>query len=192
MKKLLLTTTALFVAAPASAATFIVDAFDNSASGGVGVSTFAVSAGDVITISSSSDDLWSAGALPRFSDAGGLVADRFATATDDSGQAVGTLIGADFGNLNQLGLSTAFGSLVGRINGEYQLLGANFSGAAWQDGTLELFYWDSNQGDNFGDISFEITAVPEPATWAFMILGFGAVGGAMRRHKKATVKLSYA
>jgi hypothetical protein len=29
-------------------------------------------------------------------------------------------------------------------------------------------------------------AVPEPATWAFMILGFGAVAGAMRRTQRAT------
>lgn len=35
-------------------------------------------------------------------------------------------------------------------------------------------------------------AVPEPATWAFMIFGFGAIGGAMRRQRKATVKVSYA
>lgn len=39
-------------------------------------------------------------------------------------------------------------------------------------------------------------AVPEPATWAFMIFGFGAIGGAMRRQKnmarKANVKVSYA
>ncbi|MEM8918571.1 MAG: PEPxxWA-CTERM sorting domain-containing protein [Pseudomonadota bacterium] len=39
-------------------------------------------------------------------------------------------------------------------------------------------------------------AVPEPATWAFMILGFGAIGSAMRRQKKtahkASVKVSYA
>ncbi|QTD55485.1 PEPxxWA-CTERM sorting domain-containing protein [Parasphingorhabdus cellanae] len=34
-------------------------------------------------------------------------------------------------------------------------------------------------------------AVPEPATWAFMILGFGAIGGALRR-RKANVKVSYA
>ncbi len=34
-------------------------------------------------------------------------------------------------------------------------------------------------------------AVPEPATWAFMILGFGAIAGSMRR-RKATLKLSYA
>jgi hypothetical protein len=35
-------------------------------------------------------------------------------------------------------------------------------------------------------------AVPEPATWALMILGFGAVGGAMRRRQtvKATVRFA--
>jgi hypothetical protein len=35
-------------------------------------------------------------------------------------------------------------------------------------------------------------AVPEPATWAFMICGFGAIGGAMRRKRKTNVKVSYA
>ncbi|MEP1795258.1 PEPxxWA-CTERM sorting domain-containing protein [Parasphingorhabdus sp.] len=34
-------------------------------------------------------------------------------------------------------------------------------------------------------------AVPEPATWAFMIFGFGAIGGAMRRQRKVNVKVSY-
>ncbi len=29
-------------------------------------------------------------------------------------------------------------------------------------------------------------AVPEPATWAMMILGFGVVGGALRRRRKMT------
>jgi hypothetical protein len=38
---------------------------------------------------------------------------------------------------------------------------------------------------------FSIGAVPEPATWAFMIFGFGAIGGAMRRQRKANVKVSY-
>ncbi len=31
-------------------------------------------------------------------------------------------------------------------------------------------------------------AVPEPATWAMMILGFGVVGGAMRRRPKLTLR----
>lgn len=45
------------------------------------------------------------------------------------------------------------------------------------------------------NISFgAVAAVPEPATWAFMIFGFGAVGGALRssRQRKATVNVSYA
>lgn len=42
------------------------------------------------------------------------------------------------------------------------------------------------------DLSFNAGAVPEPATWAFMIFGFGAIGGAMRRQRKANVKISYA
>lgn len=35
-------------------------------------------------------------------------------------------------------------------------------------------------------------AVPEPATWAMMILGMGAVGYAMRRRQKATAKVRFA
>lgn len=30
-------------------------------------------------------------------------------------------------------------------------------------------------------------AVPEPATWAMMLLGFGAIGFSMRRHRKQTM-----
>ncbi|OYW46189.1 MAG: hypothetical protein B7Z08_06740 [Sphingomonadales bacterium 32-68-7] len=32
-------------------------------------------------------------------------------------------------------------------------------------------------------VKFTATAVPEPATWAMMIIGFGVIGGAMRRRK---------
>lgn len=37
-----------------------------------------------------------------------------------------------------------------------------------------------------------VNGVPEPTTWAFMIFGFGAIGGAMRRQRKANVNVSYA
>lgn len=37
-----------------------------------------------------------------------------------------------------------------------------------------------------------IGAVPEPSTWAMMLLGFGLVGGAMRRRGKQTVRMRYA
>ncbi len=33
-------------------------------------------------------------------------------------------------------------------------------------------------------------AVPEPATWAMMIAGFGAVGVAMRRRQRAVFRLA--
>jgi hypothetical protein len=174
---------ALTVTAPATAQTFVVDAMANSSSGGTGLASVALSAGQTFTISSSTDDLWSAGALPRYSDANGLTGDRFATATDDSGQAVGTQIGTNFGLWSQNSLSAAYGSLVGELNGVYMLLGANGSFVASSSGTLNLYYWDSNNGDNFGTIAFNITAVPETAAWAMMIGGFGLAGAAVRRRK---------
>ncbi len=38
---------------------------------------------------------------------------------------------------------------------------------------------------NVGAVAHPVTVVPEPATWALMILGFGAVGAAMRRRGTA-------
>ncbi len=38
---------------------------------------------------------------------------------------------------------------------------------------------------NFKQPSFEVTAVPEPSTWAMMIMGFGVAGALMRRRRTA-------
>ncbi len=38
-----------------------------------------------------------------------------------------------------------------------------------------------------GEIRGQISAVPEPTTWAMLILGFGAIGVAVRRRKLATI-----
>lgn len=47
-------------------------------------------------------------------------------------------------------------------------------------------------GSYAGTVSFAAGAVPEPSTWAVMILGFGAVGFAMRRQRsRNNVKVSY-
>lgn len=44
-----------------------------------------------------------------------------------------------------------------------------------------------------GGVSELAAAVPEPATWALMLLGFGFVGGAMRSRRKDTnVRVSFA
>ncbi len=58
-------------------------------------------------------------------------------------------------------------------------------------GTAARLQFDSTK-EAFEFDNFAVAAVPEPATWAFMILGFGAIGGAMRRQRKANVKVSYA
>jgi hypothetical protein len=42
-----------------------------------------------------------------------------------------------------------------------------------------------------GSITFVPNAVPEPATWAMMLVGFGMVGSAMRYRRRST-KVVYA
>jgi len=163
------------------AATVVVDAYANSSSGGVAVNAISLTAGQSFSISSSLDDLWSAGALPRYSDANGLTYDRYATATDDSGQLVGTHIGTNFGSWTQNGHSAAYGSLVGEIGGQYITLGANYSGLAPASGTLHLYYWDSNNYDNSGRITFNISAVPEPGMFLMLLAGLLVLAPVKRR-----------
>ena len=92
----------------------------------------------------------------------------------------------------------------------------------WQDGmTLTYANWSSGEpnnccggenylyvnwsGDRWNDISGDSTTygyiveygglsggIPEPAGWALFILGFGIVGGVLRRSRKVRVALTYA
>jgi hypothetical protein len=164
----------------------VVDAFANSTTGGVGAVSIALTSGEHFTVTASPTDLWSAGALPRWSNANGLAGpDLFATGTDDSGQPAGTLIGpGNFGNYSQNGLTAPYGSLVGEIgNGPFFFIGTNFSGVASATGTLSLFYFDSTNFDNSGSITATVSAVPEPSTWAMMIVGFLGIGFMANRRK---------
>ena len=50
-------------------------------------------------------------------------------------------------------------------------------------------------GDYGGDstaLNFGVSAVPEPATWAMMLLGFGMVGFGLRSRKRPAVTVTYA
>ncbi len=136
---------------------FVVNAINNTSNGGLPVDTLLLTAGQQFSISSSTDDLWSAGSLPRFADGNGLIITRLATAGDDSGQAVGTLIGDVFGSFTQGNLTAPFASLAGLIAGNYQALGANGTFTAAQTGTLGLVFWDQFSGDNFGNITFTVS-----------------------------------
>ncbi len=57
----------------------------------------------------------------------------------------------------------------------------NFSLAA--PGTVKFYLYDSARADNRGGVSLSVAAVPEPATWAMLIAGFGLVGATLRRRR---------
>lgn len=40
------------------------------------------------------------------------------------------------------------------------------------------------------NVTYLEAAVPEPASWAFMLAGFGLVGGALRRTRKQAITIS--
>jgi PEP-CTERM motif len=182
--------TSVISAAPSKAVPFIVDAMANSSSGGVGLPTLSLTAGEQFSVSVAVTDLWNAGALPRWSNADGLTHNLFAVAGDDSGQPAGTLIGQNFGLYTQGNLTAPFGTLVGEIGSSntFFVVGTSFNGTASSAGILNLFYWDSNNGDNtqFVTADVNVSAVPEPSTWAMMILGFMGVGFMAYRRKNTS------
>lgn len=88
----------------------------------------------------------------------------------------GTLISSGFlGDVENFDLVSVAGSGISR------LLVSNDGSSNWTYGIGELTYTADAAG-----------AVPEPATWGMMILGFGVIGGAMRRRAKVTTTVSYA
>ncbi|AEJ00849.1 PEP motif putative anchor domain protein [Nitrosomonas sp. Is79A3] len=171
-----------------------VDAKLNSTSGGSGASVSVLS-GNSFSVSVDPLDLWSAGAIPRWSNANGIDGpDLLATGLpdtngDDPGVSAGTVIGSDiFGNWTQGGLNAPFGSLVGSFdNGiSFFSIGTNFAGIAASN-TLNLYYFDQNNGDNIGSILANVSLVPEPETYAMLLAGLGLLGFMARRRKESAV-----
>ena len=103
------------------------------------------------------------------------------------------------------GLLSLFGPVNGLIGPTYTLGGivgatapfttSTFSFHAANAGSLKLAFGTTSR-DNIGpmldNVSLNIGAVPEPATWAMMIMGFGLIGGAMRSRKRTTVRFATA
>lgn len=56
--------------------------------------------------------------------------------------------------------------------------------------TVNFSIFDDFLGDNTGGISLDVSAVPEPATWAMLILGFSLTGFAARRRRNALPSLT--
>jgi len=58
--------------------------------------------------------------------------------------------------------------------------------------TLSITYESRGNGSYGGQLTFAPGAVPEPATWALLLLGFGTVGFAMRRRNKQNARVQFA
>ena len=96
------------------------------------------------------------------------------------GTLVQTFTGADIINGN-------FGAQ--NLPASNQRVTFGFTGA---EAVQKVRFSNNPQINAFEIDTLAIAAVPEPATWAMMILGFGLIGGAMRNRKSATTRLAYA
>jgi hypothetical protein len=95
-------------------------------------------------------------------------------------------------DLEQPGTNTFVGTI------DLSALGADFF--LMGDGVFKLEFLDSFETRGltavWDDVRFDVTyqpgmgAVPEPAAWALMIVGVGAIGGRMRRRPRTTVSFA--
>ena len=101
--------------------------------------------------------------------------------------------------------SSANNNFANNVTGGQTLLatGTTFSGPGtftggnaltvagpWSETVRYTLVFSGGAGSNFNGTA-NLTAVPEPATWGLMLLGFGAMGGLLRtRNRKARIRFA--
>jgi hypothetical protein len=184
----------LLAAAPASASVFV------AATSTTPVALATVVAGASYTLTASG--------VANIYDAGGLDFDADGNPTHPIGGAYADLNtpGCCYsdpsspGTFGPAGLNGLLGSLVGTFAAsptsaaDYFQLGSNFHFTAASDGTLYGLVNDATSayGDNRPDTGFTVSVtadqnvggIPEPGTWALMILGLGGMGASLRRGRR--------
>ena len=128
---------------------FQVKAKDNSVSGGTPLNTgIKVKPGDLIVINCAPSDTWSAGEKDRTSNANGL----------------GNPLGGNFGMYTSGNFKFLYGSLIGTLDKGKTFfgVGTNLTMTILTEGELSFVYWDSNNQDNFGQVTVTVQVYKGP------------------------------
>lgn len=90
-----------------------------------------------------------------------------------------------------------YGALVAQlVLGSPQIANANstgsisFTGTAYTNSDVQLT--EASLSLNLAALERNVSAVPEPSTWAMMMVGFGAMGLAVRRRGRRTARVAIA
>ncbi len=79
------------------------------------------------------------------------------------------------------------GGIGGLVQNSYRL---NWAGIGFDPNTNNTYQVDLAAGGHsltaFAQLGTGVGAVPEPATWAMMLIGFGGIGFSMRRRRRTT------
>ena len=163
---------------PGALPTYDLNPYNN----GAGLTFFSATTGGIVANGSTS------GTSAALDLAAGFVIG--ATSTFVNGQAVGTafqtpgnhIVGFRFQN-----------EVTGIINYGYARITTSAgtgTGLGFPATITQLVY--ENTGASLTVAGAATGGVPEPTTWAMMMLGFGAMGGMLRRSKAASVRVRYA
>lgn len=187
---------ALAFAVPASATIINLDAVDNAAhdwaSASQNYKSLALNAGTYKVIFVEDDYT----AFTRWDNVTGCDTDGTHCVRGWENSAIFS-IGSDGTDLHYMGDAGATGDYGPKLDGAYYETAAQslahaaiYSYLFTLDAADNVYFFIGDQptSDNHGGVSLSVVAVPEPATWAMLIAGFGMIGLLVTRRRKATVR----